>query len=79
MTDTAVPKRASDVRAATRYASLPLPLISEIARRALKKITVSLGVTSFRRSDNHMQNIIGRADQAFYRAKNNGHNRVEAE
>jgi len=43
------------------------------------QITVSLMVTSFRRTDSHIQDIIGRVDQALYRAKNIGRNRVEAE
>jgi len=41
------------------------------------RITVSLGVASFESSDADYRAILERADQALYRAKNSGRNRVE--
>ena len=40
-------------------------------------ITISMGLTAFRRGE-HSDLVLKRADQALYRAKNNGRNRVEA-
>lgn len=41
------------------------------------KITVSLGVTSVSKEDQQIEDVLGRADMALYRAKNCGRNRVE--
>ncbi len=41
------------------------------------KITVSLGVTCLADTDRQYQDLIKRADDALYRAKNSGRNRVE--
>ena len=41
------------------------------------KITISLGVTSFTEKDADFRDMIRRADEALYRAKNSGRNRVE--
>jgi diguanylate cyclase (GGDEF)-like protein len=42
------------------------------------KITCSIGVSQFHTSDEY-QNLFKRADDALYKAKNNGKNRVEIE
>ncbi len=39
-------------------------------------VTVSIGVTKFK-ADDSIQSVIGRADSALYKAKQNGRNRVE--
>ena len=41
------------------------------------RLTASLGVSIFNKEDSDYIDIIKRADQALYRAKNNGRNRVE--
>lgn len=43
------------------------------------RFTASFGVAVFREGDSSYMDIIKRADQALYRAKNNGRNRVESE
>lgn len=42
-------------------------------------VTLSIGVTSFQGLDQDIDGILARSDQALYRAKNNGRNRVELE
>lgn len=42
-------------------------------------ITFSIGVTPFTRGDRNIDAVLARADQALYRAKENGRNRVELE
>ncbi|MBI1387924.1 MAG: diguanylate cyclase [bacterium] len=41
------------------------------------RVTVSIGVTEFDEKDQNLEQIISRADQAMYRAKKRGRNRVE--
>lgn len=59
-----------------------------IAARELKRrdsgesygqITVSIGVSSYRRESDDMKSLIKRADEALYKSKNKGRNRVTAE
>ena len=40
-------------------------------------LTVSVGVTTFARGDLRLDDLLRRADEALYRAKANGRNRVE--
>lgn len=40
-------------------------------------VTLSLGVTAFKDQDDRIDSVIGRADEASYRAKSGGRNRVE--
>jgi|GEM_PF-3985611 len=42
-------------------------------------VTLSIGVTCFQGLDQDIDGILARSDQALYRAKNNGRNRVELE
>jgi diguanylate cyclase (GGDEF)-like protein len=42
-------------------------------------VTVSIGVADLKYSDSTLFRVLGRADKAVYRAKNNGRNRVELE
>jgi diguanylate cyclase (GGDEF)-like protein len=52
---------------------------AERVRQAVERecgVTVSLGVAACRPSDDR-ESLVGRADQALYRAKHNGRNRVE--
>lgn len=48
-----------------------------IADREAISVTVSVGVATFNASDETIDKFLHRADQALYRAKNNGRNRVE--
>ena len=41
------------------------------------RITVSIGVTQVRASDSSFDEVLARADEMLYRAKNNGRDRVE--
>lgn len=72
-------------------ATLPAALaIAERLRQAVErlvldevasglKVTISLGVTVMRQDDLSLAAMITRADNALYRAKDSGRNRVEAE
>ena len=40
-------------------------------------ITISIGVSQSNKNDTHMRTIVQRADEALYKAKENGRNRVE--
>jgi diguanylate cyclase (GGDEF)-like protein/PAS domain S-box-containing protein len=42
-------------------------------------VTLSIGVTCFQERDQNIDGILARSDQALYRAKHNGRNRVELE
>ena len=42
------------------------------------RLTVSLGVASYPEDVAHAPELVGRADQALYRAKNLGRNQVQA-
>jgi diguanylate cyclase (GGDEF)-like protein len=42
-------------------------------------VTVSIGASDLKYSDSSLFRVLGRADKAVYRAKNNGRNRVELE
>jgi two-component system cell cycle response regulator len=46
-------------------------------RRTVRPVTVSLGVTCSRNSDDDLESIVDRADRALYRAKQSGRNRLE--
>jgi diguanylate cyclase (GGDEF)-like protein len=48
-----------------------------IADREAVQATVSVGVATFHTQDTSIDKLLHRADQALYRAKNNGRNRVE--
>lgn len=39
-------------------------------------VTISLGVTQFKVGEDSLEDAIARADQALYRSKNEGRNRV---
>lgn len=40
------------------------------------KITISIGITSMTKNDEHLEDMLVRADEALYRAKGNGRNQV---
>lgn len=54
------------------------PLKRKDGNGSIGKVTVSIGVSGFRVNDS-TESLIERADQAMYRAKNNGRNQVMAE
>jgi diguanylate cyclase (GGDEF)-like protein len=68
----AAAKVAENIRAEVEKAPLPLG-------RPLPPggVTISLGVAAFPRDAPHVAGLIGAADQALYRAKRSGRNRVE--
>jgi diguanylate cyclase (GGDEF)-like protein len=46
-------------------------------KRASYKVTLSIGVAEYRMSDKDELEIINRADQALYTAKQNGRNQIQ--
>lgn len=50
--------------------------IAALHQQELPQISVSIGVSSYRKDDN-ISDVLNRADEALYCAKNNGRNRVE--
>jgi diguanylate cyclase (GGDEF)-like protein len=47
-------------------------------RETSVRFTVSIGVSEFRKTDRMIEDVINRADEALYKAKRMGRNRVEA-
>jgi len=43
----------------------------------LLNTTISIGISQFCISDNNLSSIIKRADDALYKAKNNGRNQIQ--
>jgi len=58
-------------------AERPMITGGETARRAAVDCTVSIGVAELAPQDSSIDDLLHRADQALYQAKNNGRNRVE--
>ena len=54
-------------------------LVVRPAKGEVFDLTVSIGIAQLREDDLAVATLLGRADQALYRAKNAGRNRVEAE
>ena len=48
-----------------------------VNNKELPKITVSIGISSLKKGDNEIFDIIRRSDEALYRAKRNGRNQVQ--
>jgi len=69
------PKQAKTVAENIRTEVSKLRFVSSKTRERLPKMTISLGVTSWREED-HIELVLARADQALYEAKNNGRNQV---
>jgi diguanylate cyclase (GGDEF)-like protein len=66
---------AEHIRAAIE--ATPCPLGDEGS--ASLNITISIGIAILEDTDASLFDVLGRADQALYRAKSNGRNRVEAQ
>lgn len=64
-------QRAEQIRAAAE--DLPLSLRG----KKMSGLTISLGIATYPQHGNSMQSLISAADEALYRAKNLGRNRVE--
>ena len=61
-------------RPRARIAGTPLLLDGVVV-----KVTVSIGVTTLSAADVSPERVLARADQAMYRAKRNGRNRIDGE
>jgi two-component system cell cycle response regulator len=61
-------------RLRARIASTPCPLAG-----AMLGVTVSIGIGTLSATDDSPDQVLARADQAMYRAKHQGRNRVEAD
>ena len=48
-----------------------------VAQRLLSKLEISLGIAAFRAEDENLKILVNRADQALYKAKASGKNRIE--
>jgi two-component system cell cycle response regulator len=59
-----------------RIALEPFPV--EQGKRAIE-VTISIGIAALEKADDNATNILKRADQALYRAKRDGRNRVVAD
>lgn len=67
----------SDLETALIMAEKVRQVVEAHTFRTVGQVTVSLGVTQFKENDT-TDSLISRADQALYRAKENGRNRVES-
>ena len=66
----------TSIEGAAEVAETLRKLIEESDCRAVARCTASFGIASFRDGDS-VTTLVSRADQALYRAKENGRNRVE--
>jgi len=64
---------ATDIAVRVRRACHGISLPASDSRR----VTVSIGVTQVRSGDSNFDEVLARADETLYRAKNNGRDRVE--
>ena len=67
--------RALEIAEGIRVGVNKLRFVSAKTKERLPKMTISLGVTSWQSKD-ELENVLMRADQALYEAKNNGRNQV---
>lgn len=74
-TDMAVATTVAE-RLRRRIALEPFPV--EQGKRAIE-VTISIGIAALEKADDNATNILKRADQALYRAKRDGRNRVVAD
>jgi hypothetical protein len=70
-TSTAVAQKAEDIRSRVEA------LLVRYVDGNLPRITISVGVAAFPQSGDSPQTVFKAADEALYRAKENGRNRVE--
>lgn len=67
--------QAAEVAESIRVGVNKLRFVSAKTKERLPKMTISLGVTAWQ-ADDELENVLMRADQALYEAKNNGRNQV---
>lgn len=67
---------AGEVAERLRRAIAELPLVTQ--DQHLLKVTVSIGVATFREEDKTLDKLLGRADDALYDAKDSGRNCIRA-
>lgn len=68
-------ERAMDIAESLRVGVSKLRFKSAKTKERLPKMTISLGVTGWQ-PDDELENVLMRADQALYEAKNSGRNKV---
>ena len=69
-------REAGEVAERLRRAIAELPMVTK--DHHLLKVTVSIGVATFREDDESLDKLLGRADDALYQAKDSGRNCVKA-
>ena len=60
---------------AARLCQIVVSAPAEVAGRAIP-LTISIGVTEFQQDEAGIESVMARADQALYKAKQTGRNRV---
>jgi diguanylate cyclase len=70
--------RAMEIAEKIRVSLAQHPLKLKGSKKSIGKVTISIGVSSFKINDS-LESLVERADQAMYRAKDNGRNQVMAE
>lgn len=72
------PSKAMSIAESIRASLAQHPLKLKGSKKSIGKVTISIGVASLK-ADDSVESLVERADQAMYRAKYNGRNRVIAE
>jgi len=70
--------KAMEIAESIRASLAQHPLKLKGSKKSIGKITISIGASSFKTNDS-LESLVERADQAMYRAKVNGRNQVRAE
>jgi diguanylate cyclase len=70
--------KAMEIAESIRASLAQHPLKLKGSKKSIGKITISIGASSFK-TDDSLESLVERADQAMYRAKVNGRNQVRSE